>query len=76
MMNKSTAFAFESLGLAASNLINMMQALNRPPDPEFLDAYMKAQKAIDEMTIFLTASLGQENIEPLFRIETDEDGFR
>lgn len=74
MMNKSTAFAFESLGLAASNLINMMKALNDSPDPEFVEAYMRAQKSIDEMAIFLTANLNNERLEPIFNIETDEDG--
>jgi len=73
MMNKSTAFAFESLGLAASNLINMMRSLNNPPDPEFLDAYMRAQKAIDEMAIFLTADLSRDSEPRFLEIDIDED---
>lgn len=74
-MNKDTASAFELLGLASKYLTSALQALRYNPDTEFIDAYIDAQNAMDQMAIFLTANITHEKLDlPHSMRDKDDNG--
>lgn len=70
-MNKQSAYMLESLALAASHLVKVVQTPNKPPDPDFIEIYLKAQKAIDEMAVFIVAEAS--NTDDIASILQDEE---